>query len=154
MRVDSIISDTCERHGGTFVSLSGFYAVGAFHAPHGAPVFLGQSDWFHPGDQGHAAIAAIVLASLPGYGGDYDIRPFPLPVSAVDQQDMQVRLRDAVKSSRHSDDPAFARRIQKAFALFMFGQSLTRPAVQELFGPSRKGVLEEALALVRRSRAN
>jgi lysophospholipase L1-like esterase len=73
--VDAIISGTCERHGGTFVSLSGFYAVGDFHAPHGAPVFLGHSDWFHPGDQGHAAIAAIVLASLPGYEG-------PDPVSS------------------------------------------------------------------------
>ena len=47
-------------------------------------------------------------------GGDYEIRPFPLPTSAVDRQDMKVRLRDAVKSSRHSDDPAFARRIQQA----------------------------------------
>jgi methylase of polypeptide subunit release factors len=84
---------------------------------------------------------------LPRYGGDYDIRPFPLPTSAVDQQDMKVRLRDAVKSSRRSDDPAFARRIQQAFALFMFGQSLTPPAVQELFGPSRSGVIDDALAL-------
>jgi lysophospholipase L1-like esterase len=67
--IDGIIRSTCERHGGIFVSLGGFYAVDAFHAPHSAPVFLGSSDWFHPGDQGHAAIAAIVLASLPGYDG-------------------------------------------------------------------------------------
>ena len=71
--IDGIIRSTCERHGGIFASLSGFYAVDAFHAPHGAPVFLGSSDWFHPGDQGHAAIAAIVLASLPGYRDDDSI---------------------------------------------------------------------------------
>jgi len=73
--IDGIIRSTCERHGGIFASLSGFYAVDAFHAPHGAPVFLGSSDWFHPGDQGHAAIAAIVLASLPGYRDDDSIAP-------------------------------------------------------------------------------
>ena len=67
--IDGIIRATCERHGGTFVSLNGFYAVGDFHAANGAAVFLGRSDWFHPGDQGHAAIAAVVLASLPGYDG-------------------------------------------------------------------------------------
>jgi methylase of polypeptide subunit release factors len=84
---------------------------------------------------------------LARYGGDYDIRPFPLPTSGVDQQDMKVRLRDAVKSSRHSADPAFARRIQYAFALLMFGQSLPRPAVEELFGPSRRNVIDDALTL-------
>ena len=67
--IDGIIRATCERHGGTFVSLSGFYSVDDFHAANGAAVFLGRSDWFHPGDQGHAAIAAVVLASLPGYDG-------------------------------------------------------------------------------------
>ncbi|HYM50981.1 MAG TPA: SGNH/GDSL hydrolase family protein [Candidatus Limnocylindrales bacterium] len=64
---DAIIRDACERHGGTFVSLSGFYFVNDFHAPDGAATFLGRSDWFHPGDEGHAAIAAVTLAALPGY---------------------------------------------------------------------------------------
>jgi lysophospholipase L1-like esterase len=66
---DGIIREACSRHGGTFVSLSGFYGVNAFHAPDGWATFLGPSDWFHPGDQGHAAIAAAVLGRLPGYQG-------------------------------------------------------------------------------------
>jgi acyl-CoA thioesterase-1 len=64
--VDDIISSTCTRHGGTFVSLGGFYQDYGFHAQDGGPSFLGPADWFHPGDQGHAAIAAAVLVSLPG----------------------------------------------------------------------------------------
>jgi lysophospholipase L1-like esterase len=64
--VDGIISSTCARHGGTFVSLSGFYQDYDFHAQDGQASFLGPADWFHPGDQGHAAIAAAVLVSLPG----------------------------------------------------------------------------------------
>jgi lysophospholipase L1-like esterase len=61
---DTIIAQTCERHGGTFVSLNGFYGVNDFHAPEGGSSYLGRTDWFHPGDQGHAAIAASVLSAL------------------------------------------------------------------------------------------
>ena len=64
---DAVISATCDRHGGTFVSLDGFYAVNAFHAGDGHPTYLGVSDWFHPGDEGHAAIAAAVVLALPGH---------------------------------------------------------------------------------------
>jgi hypothetical protein len=71
---------------------------------------------------------------LPQYGGDYDIRPFPLPTSPVGTHEMKVRLRNAVKASRNPEDAAFARRVQRAFALFMFGQALTRQALEELFG--------------------
>jgi len=83
---------------------------------------------------------------LPRYGGDYDIRPFPLPTSPVDMQEMKVRLRGAVKASRHSDEAVLARRIQRAFALFMFGQALPRDAVEELFGDARTGAIDEAFA--------
>jgi len=62
--IDAVIKSTCAAHGGTFVSLDGFYAVNAFHAGDGHPTYLGPSDWFHPGDEGHAAIAAAVLAAL------------------------------------------------------------------------------------------
>ena len=48
---------------------------------------------------------------LPRYGGDYEIRPFPLPATPVDQHEMKVRLRDAVKASRRSADAMLARRI-------------------------------------------
>jgi lysophospholipase L1-like esterase len=61
---DTIIAQACERHGGTFVSLDGFYGVNDFHAPDGGSSYLGRTDWFHPGDQGHAAIAAAVLSAL------------------------------------------------------------------------------------------
>ena len=54
---------------------------------------------------------------LPRYGGDYDIRPFPLPASPVDTHEMKVRLRNAVKASRNSEDAALARRIQRAFQI-------------------------------------
>jgi lysophospholipase L1-like esterase len=62
--LDGIIAQVCERHGGTFVSLSGFYAVNEFHGSDGGSSYLGRTDWFHPGDQGHAAIAAAVLSAL------------------------------------------------------------------------------------------
>ena len=61
---DDIIASACDRHGGTYVSLAGFYSVHAFHASNGGSSYLGPADWFHPGDQGHAAIAAAVLSAL------------------------------------------------------------------------------------------
>jgi lysophospholipase L1-like esterase len=62
--LDAIIAQVCERHGGTYVSLNGFYAVNDFHGQDGGSSYLGRADWFHPGDQGHAAIAAAVLSAL------------------------------------------------------------------------------------------
>jgi lysophospholipase L1-like esterase len=62
----AIIRDTCARAGGIFVSLDGFYGVGDYHAQDGGPSVRGpnRADWFHPGAQGHAAIAQAVLAAL------------------------------------------------------------------------------------------
>ena len=73
---DQIIADTCQRHGGTYVSLDGFYGVNDFHAPDGGSSYLGRTDWFHPGDQGHSAIAAAVLAAL-GAGAPPVVGPLP-----------------------------------------------------------------------------
>jgi len=73
---DQIIADTCQRHGGIYVSLNGFYGVNDFHASDGSSSFLGRTDWFHPGDQGHAAIAAAVLAAL-GAGAPPVVGPLP-----------------------------------------------------------------------------
>jgi hypothetical protein len=84
---------------------------------------------------------------LPSYGGDYEIRPFPLPASPVDRQEMKVRLRHAVKTARRSDDAALARRIRYAFSFFMFGEALNAAALGELFGPERRAALDEALGL-------
>jgi lysophospholipase L1-like esterase len=66
--IQAIIRDTCLRHGGTFVSLEGFYATADFHAQDGGPSVRGakRADWFHPGAAGHAAIARAVLAALSG----------------------------------------------------------------------------------------
>lgn len=61
---DDIIATACARHGGTYVSLDGFYAANAFHAADGGVSYLGRADWFHPGDQGHAAIAAAIVFAL------------------------------------------------------------------------------------------
>jgi lysophospholipase L1-like esterase len=74
--VDQTIADTCQRHGGTYVSLNGFYGVNDFHASDGGSSYLGRTDWFHPGDQGHAAIAAAVLAAL-GAGPPPVVGPLP-----------------------------------------------------------------------------
>jgi lysophospholipase L1-like esterase len=63
--VDQVISDSCSRYGGDFVSLQGYYFVDAFHARAGSATFRGRADWFHPGAQGHAAIAAAILAAIP-----------------------------------------------------------------------------------------
>jgi lysophospholipase L1-like esterase len=73
---DQIIADTCQRHGGIYVSLNGFYGINDFHAPDGGSSYLGRTDWFHPGDQGHAAIAAAVLAAL-GAGPPPVVGPLP-----------------------------------------------------------------------------
>jgi acyl-CoA thioesterase-1 len=73
---DDIIAATCQRHGGTFVSLNGFYGVNDFHAQDGGSSYLGRTDWFHPGDQGHAAIAAAILSAL-GAGPAPVVGPLP-----------------------------------------------------------------------------
>jgi lysophospholipase L1-like esterase len=62
--LDAIIAQTCLRYSGTFVSLNGFYGVNDFHGQDGGSSYLGRTDWFHPGDQGHAAIAAAILSAL------------------------------------------------------------------------------------------
>ena len=74
--IDAIIAQTCERHGAIFVTLNGFYAVNDFHGSDGGSSFLGRTDWFHPGDQGHAAIAAAVLSAL-GAGPAPVVGPLP-----------------------------------------------------------------------------
>src|SRR2546427_516880 len=74
--LDAIIAQVCERHGGTFVSLNGFYGVNDFHGQDGGSSYLGRTDWFHPGDQGHAAIAAAVLSAL-GAGPAPVVGPLP-----------------------------------------------------------------------------
>jgi lysophospholipase L1-like esterase len=78
--IDQVIEATCERHGGTFVSLSGYYEVNSFHAQNGGQSYLGRADWFHPGDQGHAAIAAAALFALGA--GPAPVLPGAIPATA------------------------------------------------------------------------
>lgn len=80
---DDLIATACARHGGTYVSLSGFYGVNEFHAGDGGSSYLGRTDWFHPGDQGHAAIAAAVLSAL-GAGPAPVLGPTPSASPAAD----------------------------------------------------------------------
>ena len=81
--IDAIIASTCQRHGGTFVSLEGFYKVNQFHASDGGSSYLGRTDWFHPGDQGHAAIAQAILAAL-GAAQAPLVAPQPSPTPPTD----------------------------------------------------------------------
>jgi hypothetical protein len=84
---------------------------------------------------------------LPAYGGDYAIRPFPLPTSPVDRLEMKARLRNAARSARRSEEAVLARRIRYAFSFFMFGDALNPAALGELFGPGRRAAVDEALDL-------
>jgi lysophospholipase L1-like esterase len=72
---DSMIGNICRRHGGKYISLDGYYMIYAFHGADGASTFLGPGDWFHPGDEGHAAIAAAVLAALGAPGPTHQVIP-------------------------------------------------------------------------------
>lgn len=87
---DDIIAQACDRHGGTYVSLADFYNVGNFHAVAGGSTYLGRADWFHPGDQGHAAIAAAVLSAL-GAG----------PAPALVQQPSSPPAMDVIRTHPH-----------------------------------------------------
>src|SRR5215210_3625229 len=75
---------------------------------------------------------------LPEFGGDYLIRPFPLPGSSVDVSNMTTRLRHVVKSSGNESDRRFAKRIQLAFRFLMFGEGIDRKALGDLFGAERR----------------
>ena len=81
------------------------------------------------------------------HGGDYDVRPFPLPGSPVDIPGMKVRLRQGVKASSSDDHRKLARRILYAFMFFMFGESLQREPLEELFGDAHSESIDEGLRL-------
>jgi lysophospholipase L1-like esterase len=66
-----VIQQVCASAGGVSVSLFALWRTWSLHGPVGRPVFLrgtagtpNVSDWFHPNDAGHAAIAQAVLAAL------------------------------------------------------------------------------------------
>ena len=84
---------------------------------------------------------------LPQYGGDYDVRPFPLPGSPVDVAAMKVRLRQGEKTSPTADEHRLARRIRYAFAFFMFGEALARDLLEQLFGKGEGGIIDEGVKL-------
>lgn len=84
---------------------------------------------------------------LPAFGGDYLIRPFPLPGSPVDLPDMKTRLRRVVKSSGHDSERRFAKRIQLAFRLLMFGEPVDREQASDLFGAGRQEWIDVAIRI-------
>lgn len=88
--LDATIAQTCARYSGTFVSLSGFYGMNDFHGQDGGSSYLGRTDWFHPGDQGHAAIAAAILSAL-GAG--------PAPI--VGRQPAKPKNPDVIRTHPH-----------------------------------------------------
>ena len=61
---DQIIQSECARFGGSYVPRGQLYLNSNYHGPAGMTTWLGTSDWFHPNDAGHAAIASGVAAVL------------------------------------------------------------------------------------------
>jgi methylase of polypeptide subunit release factors len=82
---------------------------------------------------------------LRDYGGDYLVRPFPLPGSPVDVANMKTRLRHVARSAADADDRRFARRIELAFTFLMFGEPLNRRDLEELVGSQRVMAIDRAL---------
>ncbi|HEX4215508.1 MAG TPA: SGNH/GDSL hydrolase family protein [Candidatus Dormibacteraeota bacterium] len=58
---DTVIQSSCHIARGDYVDLSPFYEQTGNHGPAGAATYLGTSDWFHPNDAGHDAIAELLL---------------------------------------------------------------------------------------------
>lgn len=61
---DIAIAKSCTKAGGRYISLAGLYQNSSFHGPAKAQTWKGESDWFHPNDAGHAAIAKALLAAV------------------------------------------------------------------------------------------
>lgn len=49
---------------GTYVPLGDLFMNNSLHGPAGRPTWIGNGDWFHPNDAGHAAIASRVAAAV------------------------------------------------------------------------------------------
>jgi acyl-CoA thioesterase I len=61
---DAMTASECGTARGHFVSLEGLFRNPANHGPQGRATFLGPGDWFHPNNQGHRAIANLVVQNL------------------------------------------------------------------------------------------
>lgn len=59
---NTVIATACSSYGGSYVALGDLYLTGSLHGPAGVLTAFGVSDWFHPNNAGHAAIAARVAA--------------------------------------------------------------------------------------------
>lgn len=75
---DAYIKSNCQAHAGIFVDITPLYGNNSYHGPQGVSTFSGTSDWFHPNDSGHSAIADLLLSSLT----PYILAPAPAPLSA------------------------------------------------------------------------
>jgi lysophospholipase L1-like esterase len=65
---DAAVQRACSAARGTYVDIAAAYDDPANHGPAGAPSFLGSSDWFHPNDAGHRALADDILGRVLGRG--------------------------------------------------------------------------------------
>lgn len=59
---NNAIASRCSDAGGTYVFIGDLFLDGALHGPAGVVTAFGVSDWFHPNNAGHAAIANRVIA--------------------------------------------------------------------------------------------
>jgi acyl-CoA thioesterase I len=65
---DSVVQQQCAERHGQYVDLVATYSDPANHGPGGRRTFLGLSDWFHPNDLGHHALADAVMTTVPARG--------------------------------------------------------------------------------------
>ncbi len=74
---DMRIQSVCAQQRSVYVDITSLYKNMSYHGPQGVSTFSGTSDWFHPNDTGHAAIADLLLSSLT----PYILAPAPMPLS-------------------------------------------------------------------------
>lgn len=61
---DAMTASECATARGHFVSLDGLFRNPSYHGPQGRETSRGPGDWFHPNNQGHQAIANLVVQNL------------------------------------------------------------------------------------------
>src|SRR5579862_2267443 len=62
--IATTIQTVCSTNGGLYVSLFALYANNAYHGPANTPTWAGPSNWFHPNNAGHRAIAQAIEQAL------------------------------------------------------------------------------------------
>ncbi|MFC1643543.1 radical SAM protein, partial [Chlamydiota bacterium] len=77
--------------------------------------------------------------------GNYETGPFPRPDSPMDVKTLRRNIQVALT---HPDKPdILTDRVRLAFEFFMFGESITRGELEELFGDGRAGLIDRFFGL-------